>query len=96
MLLVETTNKYYNQQRCRYYITLEAVLIIINTKQTAIQYNKTNNTTTNKLLSTRNQGVCENYNKPINLIFILLFYFIEIAGITALACRVLHVIHEVM
>jgi len=48
-----------------------------NTKQTTIQYNKTNNTTTNKLLSTRNQGVCENYNKPTNLIFILLFYFIE-------------------
>ena len=88
MLLVESNTTTNNNFSCIAILDIyfRAVLLASNTncnKQTTIQYNKTNNTTTNKLFSTRNQGRSITNNKSTNLNFILLFYFIKFAGITA-------------
>jgi hypothetical protein len=99
MLLVESnTTTNINDSSCIAILDVyfRAVVLASKTKQikqTAIQYNKTNNTTTNKLFSTRNQGVCITNNKSINLIFILLFYFIEIVCPATLSLSSTLVLH---
>ena len=92
MLLMEsynTTNNNDFREVVLPNLILEIGITTSNTKQinqTIIQYNKTNNRTTYNNNSKRNQGVSNYNNKPTNLIFILLCYFIEVVSITTPSC----------